>query len=476
MSTSHPSDNGVGARLPRIEDARLLTGRGRYLDDLVMPGQLYAVAVRSDVAHADLVLVDTARAQALPGVVAVYTAADLAQAGIEPLLPASTTNLHTGEPFAFVPMPVLACGKVNYVGESVAWVVADSVAVARTAAEQVQVEYVVRAAVTDAVEAVKPGAPAIADEVPGNCCLDWRYAAGDDVDERFSRAAHVVEATFHNHRIIAQPMEMRGALAVYETDSDSVSLRLASQNVHAMRDHIARSLGIARERLRVHADDVGGGFGSRNFCYPEYVMTAFSARTLKRPVKWVNTRVEGCLSDHHARDVTTAAALAMDAQGRFLALRTQSVFAAGGYMTGVACGVPTYQYLATPESVYDIGAVDLGIQVALTNTTPIGVTRGPGFAETVDVLERLIDIAAAETGLDRVELRRANLIKATTMPWTNVAGTQFDSGDFAGCMEQLETPSDHHQGDQEGYSYIELKPNGKTTTTTKTGQCLTLIV
>jgi aerobic carbon-monoxide dehydrogenase large subunit len=436
MSTSHAPNNGVGARLPRVEDARLLTGRGCFVDDVVMPEQLYAIAVRSEVAHADLAQVDTARALAVPGVVAVYTASDLFEAGVQPLMPVSTTNLHTGEPFAFVPMPVLAGDKVNYVGECVAWVVANSVAIARAAAEQVQLEYAPRAAVTDAVAALDPGAPCIADEVPGNCCLDWRYRAGDAVDQRFDGAAHVVKAKFRNHRIIAQPMEMRGALAVNDADTGAVSLRLASQNVHGMRDHIARSLGLARERLRVHADDVGGGFGSRNFCYPEYVLTAFSALALKRPVKWINTRVEGCLSDHHARDVTTCAALALDGQGRFLALRTQSVFAAGGYMTGVACGVPTYQYLATPESVYDIGAVELGIRVALTNTAPIGVTRGPGFAETVDVLERLIDIAAVQTGLDRIELRRTNLIAAAAMPWTNVAGTRFDSGDFAGCMEQ----------------------------------------
>ena len=453
----------LGEAIPRIEDARLLRGQGAYLDDTTLGTGLYAAIVRSPHAHADIASIDATAALALPGVVYVITAAELSSLGIGPIFPNAQVNPHTGQRFEFEPMPVLAAQRVRYVGEPVAVVVAERRDQAADALDAVEIDYRTLAAVASVNEADADTAPALFDSVDRNTCLDWQHGDSAAVERVFADAAHVVDVQLHNHRIIAQPMEPRGALASFDEKSGEYLLTLASQNVHSMRDHVAVSLNAATKpahrgpidavlappqrtdgtTIRVQARDVGGGFGSRNFVYPEYVLMLVAARRCARPVRWVSTRSEGCISDHQARDVALTAHLALSAEGDFLALKTAAVFAAGAYMTGVACGVPTGQYVSAPSSVYAIPSVAQTIKVVLTNTTPIGVTRGPGFAETVDPLERLIDKAARTLGFDRFELRRRNMVRTEQMPWTNTAGVTFDSGDFPGCLERALVVADY---------------------------------
>ncbi|MEM7404168.1 MAG: xanthine dehydrogenase family protein molybdopterin-binding subunit [Pseudomonadota bacterium] len=447
-----PGSGLIGTPHPRLEDPRLLTGRGQYLDDHAPAGCVHAVFVRSEHAHAEILAIDVSPALAATDVLDVLTASDLDALGLGDLWPNARTNPHTGEPFRFEPMPVLARGRVRYVGEPVACVVACSRDAAADAAALVDIDYAPIAAAATMTSALAADAPAICAAAPGNLCMDWFTTAPredeDAVDRAFAEAAHVVSLDCHNHRIAAQPMECRGALGEFDAQTRRYTLTLASQNVHSMRDHLRGALGQSQPvhggaparksfpDLRVLARDVGGGFGSRNFVYPEYAAVLVAAERLGRPVKWVASRSEACMSDHPARDATLKVSLALTAEGRFLAMRADALFNAGGYMTGVACGVPTGQYMAAPSTVYDIARVALRLRVVLTNTVPIGVTRGPGFAETVDPLERLIDKAARELDIDRLELRRRNFVRTARMPWRNAAGTRIDSGDFQACLDK----------------------------------------
>ena len=426
----------VGGSPRRLEDARLLTGRGRYLDDIEASQALHAVVLRSPHAHARIRGVDTQLAEAFPGVALVLTGEAVSRSGLLSTWPHGRFNVQTGEPFPYEGQPLLARERVRYVGEPVAFVVADSSARAAEAAEAIVVEYEPLPVLLDARKASDPKAPRLSESVPDNVCIDWDFGSEHEVTEALATAAHVARITVHNHRIAHNAMEPRGAIARYESSSETYDLEISTQNVHVIRDHIARSLGVACAKVRVRAPDVGGGFGVRNFVYAEYVLLGWAARLTGCAVKWVATRSEGFLSDHQARDYSATAKLGLDSQGRFTALSVESDFALGAYLIGVGGGVPTGQYCTCPGSVYRIPSIHLGIRASLTNTVPIGVTRGPGFAEMVDLMERLVDIAAAETGIDRAELRRRNLVSAAEMPWTNAVGTTVDSGDFVGCLEQ----------------------------------------
>ncbi len=426
----------VGSSPPRLEDARFLAGEGRYLDDLDASTALHAVVLRSPHAHARIRNVSSEAATAMPGVALVLTGQAVARAGLLPTWPHGRVNVQTGEPFPYEGQPLLADQRVRYVGEPVALIVADSSSRAADAAQAVEIDYEPLPAVVQATEALRAGAPQLTDAVPGNTCLDWCFGDKVATDAALSRAAHVASISVHNHRVAHNAMEPRGAFARYDEATGIYRLELSTQNVHVIRDHIARSMGVAASKVRVIAPDVGGGFGVRNFVYAEYILLAWAAKQTGRSVKWVATRSEGFLSDHQARDYTATARLGLDAAGRFTALAVASDFALGAYVIGAGAGVPTGQYCTCPGSVYQIPSVHLGIRAGLTNTVPIGVTRGPGFAEMVDLMERLVDVAAAEIGIDRVELRRRNLVSASAMPWTNAVGTIIDSGDFPGCLDQ----------------------------------------
>jgi carbon-monoxide dehydrogenase large subunit len=426
----------IGAAPKRREDVRFLTGRGAYLDDLAFDRLAHAVVLRSPHAHARITAIEVRSAHAAPGVLAVLTASEVAADGLKALRPSAEANVQTGEPFAFAPQPLLAIDKVRYAGEPVALIVAETRAQALDAAELVAVDYAPLPAVTTAAAARAPGAPLLSDEVPGNLCLDWRMGDRAAVDAAFAAAAHVVELALDNHRIVTNPMEPRGGIGMYDAPTGRYTLHVSTQNIHLIRDHLARALGVPAAAVRLIAPDVGGGFGAKNFVYAEHVLLPWAARRLGRPVKWIASRSEGFLSDHQARDQRATAALALDARGRFLALRVASVANLGAYLTGGSGAVQTNQYVHLPGTVYRIPAIDLTIAAVLTNTAPIGVTRGPGFAEANNIIERLIDAAAQKFGFDRVQLRRDNMVPPDAMPMTNAFGFKVDSGRFAPMLER----------------------------------------
>jgi carbon-monoxide dehydrogenase large subunit len=425
----------IGDTPKRREDLRFITGNGRYLDDFAFEGVAHAVVLRSPHAHARIERILTEKARAAPGVLAVLTADDVGADGLKPLRPSAEANVQTGEKFAFAPQPLLAEDKVRYVGEPVAVIVAETRAQALDASEQVAVDYALLPAVTSTAAACAAGAPEISSEVPGNLCFDWRTGDVAAVNAALATAAHIAKLRLDNHRIVTNPIEPRGIVGLWDAESGKYTAYASSQSIHATRDNTARALGVAPASVRFVAPDVGGGFGAKNFIYPEHVLVLWAAKRVGRPVKWIATRSEVFLADHQARDHVAEATLALDANGRFLALQVKSAANVGAYMVS-AGGVQTFQYVHLPGTVYRIPAISLEVAGLLTNTAPIGVTRGPGFAEAVNIIERLIDRAARQCGLDRAELRRINLAPPAAMPVTNAVGNTIDSGTFAETLDR----------------------------------------
>lgn len=423
----------IGDSPRRREDIRFVTGHGAYLDDLAFDGLTHAVFLRSPHAHARIAAIDTAAAKAAPGVIAVLTAADVAADTLRPLRPTVEANVQTAEPFRFIPQPLLAQDAVRYAGEPVALVVAETRNQALDAAERIVVGYDILPAVTDAARALQPDAPQLAEAVPGNLCMDWHYGQIGEVADAIRTAPHVVTITLVNHRIVTNPMEPRGAVGLHDREGGRGTLYVSSQNIHGNRDTAARALGVDPAAVRFIAPDVGGGFGAKNFAYAEHALILWAARRTGRTVKWISTRSETFLTDHQARDHVATATLALDADGTFLALHVDSIANLGAYMAGGSGGVQTNQYPHLQGTVYTLPAMSLRVRAALTNTTPIGVTRGPGFGEAVNIMERLIDAAARQCGFDRIELRRRNFVRA--MPMTNAFDFVVDSGDFRAAFD-----------------------------------------
>jgi carbon-monoxide dehydrogenase large subunit len=426
----------IGDAPKRREDLRFLTGRGRYLDDIALERLAHAVVLRSPHAHALIAGFDASAARRAPGVLAVLTAAEIAEDGLLPLRPGAETNTITGEPFAFEPQPLLATGKVRHVGEAVALVVAETKDQALDAAELVEVDYRPLSVVATIEAARRQGAPLVTDKAPGNLCLEWRHGDGAAAGAAFANAAHVVSIELDNHRVVTNPMEPRGIVGTYDEATGRYTAYVSAQSIHATRDFSARSLGVDPSRVRFVAPDVGGGFGAKNFVYPEHVLLLWAAKRVGRSVKWIATRSEVFLADHQGRDQRAEASLALDADGKFLALRVASTANLGAYLAGSSAAVQTFQYAFLPGTVYRIPAVDLHVTGVFTNTAPIGVLRGPGYGEANNIIERLIDKAARQTGFDRAELRGKNLVPSAAMPMVNAVGNQVDSGAFPETFER----------------------------------------
>jgi carbon-monoxide dehydrogenase large subunit len=430
------SKSVIGDSPRRREDARFITGHGAYVDDLTFDGLTRAVFVRSPHAHARIRSIDASAARQAPGVLAVLTAAEAKADGLKDLRPYAEANVQTGERFLFDEQPLLAGEKVRFMGETVAMVIAETLAQALDAAELVEVDYEALTAVTSAKAAVAPDAPQLSPEVPGNTCMDWRTGDAKGAEAAFAKAAHVITLALDNHRVTTNPIEPRGSVGTYDEASGRYTLHISSQNIHGNRNHTARCLGVEPKDVRFIAPDVGGGFGAKNFIYAEHILVAWASRRVGRPVKWIATRSEVFLADHPSRDLWAEASLALDADGRFLALKVASLANVGAYLAGVGGGVPTYQYVHLQGTVYRLPSIALHVRVVLSNTTPIGVMRGPGFAETVNILERLIDAAALKFGFDRADLRRRNMVPAAEMPMTNSFGFTVDSGAFPETMDK----------------------------------------
>ena len=427
----------IGDSPRRREDARFVTGHGAYVDDLRFDNLTHAVFVRSPHAHARITAIDTSAALKTSGVIAILTAKDAATDGIRPLRPTVEANVQTAEPFRFLPQPLLAEDKVRYVGEPIALVVAETKNQALDAAERIAIEYEPLPANTCAPDALDTGATLLSDAVPNNLCLDWTWGQSAEVTGAINTAPHIVKIVLNNHRIVTNPMEPRGAIGSYD---GRYTLYVSSQNIHGNRDIAARALGVDASAVRFVAPDVGGGFGAKNFAYAEHALILWAARRTGRTVKWIAARSETFLADHQARDHFANATLALDSDGNFLALHVDSIANLGAYMVGGSGGVQTSQYPHLQGTVYNLPVIALRVRAVLTNTTPIGVTRGPGFGEAVNIMERLIDAAAEQCGFDRIDLRRRNFVTQT--PMTNAFHFIVDSGDFRAAFDTAVTNAD----------------------------------
>jgi carbon-monoxide dehydrogenase large subunit len=425
----------IGEAIRRKEDNRLITGRGRYVADLDFPRQVHAVVLRATHAHAEIRSIAADAARGMPGVLAVLTGRELSEDGIGPLpcdmrIVGAVVCRDGSRPI--VPeRPALAINTVRHVGDPVALVIAESVAQAQDAAEAVEVDYAPLPAVADALAAVEPGAPQIWPQAPGNLCLDW--ALGDEIRtaEAFRRAAHITRLKLYNNRLVANSLETRGAIGLYDPGDEQYTLYTPTQGAHLIRGLIAETvLGIPENHLRVVTDDVGGGFGMKMYLYPEHVLVLWAAKRVGRPVKWIGERSESFMSDTQGRDQHTEAELAVDGDGRVIALRVANHANLGAYLSTLAPIIPTAGGTRALTGGYDIPTAFVHVRGVFTNTISIDAYRGAGRPESIYIIERLMDRAARELGIDPAEFRRRNFVRSEQMPYRTALGQVYDSGEF----------------------------------------------
>src|SRR6056297_1754752 len=431
-----PKDGGIGASSKRREDVRFLTGTGNYTDDINLRGQAYVHFLRSDVAHGRLAKVDTGEAEGMPGVLRIFTGEDFAEIGGLPCGWQVTDRF--GEPMQEPKHPVLAHGKVRHVGDPIAAVVAETREQARDAAEAIVLDIEELPAVTDMKAALEDGATKVHDDLASNLCYDWGFVEENKaaVDEAFGKAAHVTSLELVNNRLIANPMEPRVAVGDYSRASDESTLYTTSQNPHVIRLLMgAFVLGIPEHKLRVVAPDVGGGFGSKIFHYAEEAFCTFAAKALNRPVKWTCSRSEAFMTDAHGRDHVTKIELALDAENNFTALRTDTHANMGAYLSTFAPSVPTWLHGTLMAGNYKTPLIYVNVKAVFTNTVPVDAYRGAGRPEATFQLERVIDKAARELGVDPVELRRQNFVNE--FPYATPVAVEYDTGDYHATLDKL---------------------------------------
>ena len=438
---------GSGQAVKRVEDASLLVGQGRFTDNVAVDAAganraasaatAHIAFVRSPYAHARIGAIDTAAAAAMPGVLAVYTGAELTAAGVKPMPKPVGFARADGTPAPSAPRRALADATVRFVGEAVAAVVASTREAARDAAEAVVVDYDELPAVTDAVRATAGGAPVLCAEAPDNIAAEMRHGDAAATERAFAAAAHTVSLDIVNQRLAACPMEPRSCVAVFDAASGRLTMRISSQMPTGVRTSLCDAIpGLTPENTRVVVGDVGGGFGMKTGLHPEDIVVAYAARALQCAVRWRADRVEDFISAVHGRDVVSRAELALDAEGRVLALRVRSLANVGAYATGVGCAIQLLLGPWVSTSIDDIRTIDLHFQAVMTNTSPTGAYRGAGRPEAIYLTERLFDAAAREMKLDPAELRRRNLIRPEQMPYKNAMAQSYDSGRFERVLDQ----------------------------------------
>lgn len=428
--------SGIGASSKRREDVRFLTGEGNYTDDINLNGQAHVFFLRSDIAHGTINKIDTAAAAAMPGVVRVFTSADFEGVGSVPC-GWQVTDKH-GQPMQEPAHPVLATGKVRHVGEPIAAVVAETLEQARDAAEAIDLEIDELPAVVDMKAAVAEGAPKVHDDLTSNLCYDWGFVEENKgaVEEAFAKAAHVTTLELRNNRLVANPMEPRVAVGDFARGTGDHTLYTTSQNPHVIRLLMgAFVLGIPEHKLRVVAPDVGGGFGTKIFHYQEEAFVTFAAKACNRPVKWTSSRSEAFMSDAHGRDHVSTIQLALDADNNFTALRTDTYANMGAYLSTFAPSVPTWLHGTLMAGNYKTPLIYVNVKAVFTNTVPVDAYRGAGRPEATFQLERVIDKAAIELGVDPVALRRQNFI--TDFPYATPVAVDYDTGDYTATMDKL---------------------------------------
>jgi aerobic carbon-monoxide dehydrogenase large subunit len=432
---------GIGAPVRRKEDARFLTGRGTYTDDINRPGQTYAFILRSPHAHAEIRGVDTGKAKSAPGVVAVFTSADMPIGG----LPCGwLIHSKDGTPMAEPPHPVLAQGKVRHIGDPVAVVIAETRAQAKDAAELITVDYKELPGAASAEDALKAGAPQLHEQAKNNLCYDWHLGDKAAVDSAFATAAHVTRLEIVNNRLVPNAMEPRAAIGEYDRATGEYTLYTTSQNPHVIRLLMgAFVLQLPEHKLRVVAPDVGGGFGSKIYHYAEEAIVTWASAKVGRPIKWTAERSESFVSDAQGRDHVTHAELALDKDGKFLAMRVSTIANLGGYLSTFATAIPTYLYGTLLAGTYTTPAIYVEVKAVFTNTVPVDAYRGAGRPEACYVVERLVETAAREMKIDPAELRRRNFIPKDAYPYQTPVALAYDSGDYFTTLEMALKTADY---------------------------------
>jgi carbon-monoxide dehydrogenase large subunit len=431
---------GIGQPVPRSEDPRLLRGEGRYSDDISLPGQAYAVVLRSPHAHGVLRGIDTDAALGLPGVLAIYDQAALD--GYGPFKCVAPFANRDGTPMIKPMRHALARDRVRWVGDPIVLIVAETIEIAKQAAEAIELDIEPLPAIPTARDAAAPGATLLYDEAPGNRALDYHFGDADAVAAAFAQAAHVTRVALVNNRIVVNALEPRSALAAHDAADERWTLHIGCQGVMGLRNGLADIMGVKPDRLHVLTGNVGGSFGMKASAYPEYIGLLHAARALGRPVKWTDERSGSFLSDCHGRGTEVTAELALDAEGRFLAVRITGLADMGAYLTPVAPLMSCLNIAKNVVSVYRTPLVEVSTQCVFTNTTPVSAYRGAGRPEGNYIMERLIDTAAAETGRDRAALRRLNHIQPDALPYKAPSGMLYDSGDFTAVLDRALAAAD----------------------------------
>jgi len=427
---------GMAQPVRRVEDPRLLVGNGRYTDDISLANEAFGIVLRSPHAAARILSVDTAAASGMDGVLGIYTSADLAADGVGGLPCDIPLTNRDGSDRVNVPHPVLATGEVRHVGDPVAFIVAETHQAARDAAEAIMVDYDVLPSSTDLGATLDADAPAVWAQAPGNVCFDWETGDKARTEALFTDAAHVTRLTVVNNRVVVASMEARAAVADYDAISERWTLYTNTQGGWTLKSMLAQAVfRVPEDRFRVVTPDVGGGFGMKLFLYAEHALTCYAARRLNRPVRWISERSEAFLSDTHGRDNITQGEIALDKDGHFLALRTRNVANMGAYLSNYAPMIPTMAGTKVLASVYNFQAIYVNVVGVFTHTVPVDAYRGAGRPESNYLVERLIDAAAAEVGVDRIELRRRNMVAPSAMPYVTAMQQTYDSGDFQRVLD-----------------------------------------
>ncbi|MDQ8731057.1 xanthine dehydrogenase family protein molybdopterin-binding subunit [Bradyrhizobium sp. LHD-71] len=434
---------GIGQPVVRKEDDTLVRGKGRYTDDLNLSGQAHAVMVRSTHPHGVLRKVDVTEAKTMPGVLGIWTGEDMVAAGYGNFVSRMPLKSKDGSPLLQSNKPILAVGKVRFVGDPIAVVVAGTLAQAKDAAEAVSVDIDPLPAVTRAEDAIKPDAPQLYESVPNNMVLDFHYGDTAKVDDAFAKAAHVARLDLDNTRVAVVAMEPRSGIGVYDKARDFYTLHVPTQGVAGNRILLATLLKVKAEQIRILTGNVGGSFGMKSVNYPEYTSILHASKMLGRPVKWTDERSGSFLSDSHGRASEVTAELALDKDGHFLAVRVKGFGNVGGYLAGVMPSPLSLGIAKNIASVYKTRLIEVNIKCVLTNTSVMGAYRGAGRPEANYFMERLIERAAEEMNIDRIALRKKNLVKSAQMPFMASSGLQYDSGDFPGVMANALTAADY---------------------------------
>ena len=438
------SDKGIGQAVRRREDARFITGKGNYVDDINRPGQAYTYFLRSPHAHAELKNIDTSKAAKADGVIAVLTGADVAAAGLGNMPVGWGITNKDGTPMKEPPWPLMAQGRVRYAGEIVAMIVASSKQAARDASELVEVDYKPIDAIVPTGKAMAAGSVQIWEQAPKNVCFDWEIGDKAATDAAIASSAHVAKLELINQRLVPNPMEPRAAVAEYDANSEYLTLYCTAQAPHATRLLLgAFVLQQPEHKFRVVSPDVGGGFGSKIYPYAEYALVCWASKKLGQPVKWTSDRTEAFLTDAHGRDHVTTVELGLDKDGKFTALRVNTVANLGAYLSAFAPLIPTYLYATLFAGQYTTPVIYADVQAVFTNTTPVDAYRGAGRPEATFLLERIVDVAADEIGMDPAELRRKNFVPSAAFPYQTPVALQYDSGNYSNALDKALQLSDY---------------------------------